>query len=163
MPRSHSCAVGCPPAPIGYLGVSQGGAAALLGSEPLAVDALVLEAVYPTLREAVVNRISIRLGPLAEMLAPLLLLQVGPRLGIDPDALAPIEGIERVRASLLLIAGERDRHTTLRESRRLFDAAPEPKALWILPGAAHVDFHRFDTVEYERRVLEFFARALGQS
>ena len=55
-----------PAGPIGYLGVSQGGAAALLGSEPLAVDALVLEAVYPTLREAVVNRISIRLGPLAE-------------------------------------------------------------------------------------------------
>lgn len=45
---------------IGYLGVSQGGAAALLGDTPLAVDALLLEAVYPTLREATLNRTSRR-------------------------------------------------------------------------------------------------------
>ncbi len=146
----------------GYLGVSQGGAAALIGPAPLAVQALVLEAVYPTLREAVVDRIAIRVGPLAELLAPLLLLQVQARLGVDPDSLAPIEGIRHVRAPVLLVAGERDRHTPLSESRRLFEAAPEPKALWVLPGAAHVNFHRFDPVEYERRILEFLAHSLGR-
>jgi fermentation-respiration switch protein FrsA (DUF1100 family) len=144
---------------IGFLGVSQGGAAALIGA-PLQVQALVLEAVYPTLREAVVDRIRIRLGPLAPFLAPLLLLQVEPRLGVDPDVVTPIEGIRHVRAPLLLIAGERDRHTLLSESQRLFSAAPEPKTLWIVPGAAHVDFHRFDRLEYERLVLEFLNRAL---
>jgi fermentation-respiration switch protein FrsA (DUF1100 family) len=145
---------------IGYIGVSQGGAAALLGGEPLGVDALVLEAVYPTLREAVIARIRIRLGPLAPLLAPLLLAQVQLRLGVDPDAVAPIEGVRRVHAPLLLIAGERDRHTPLAESRRLFDAAPEPKQLWVVPGAAHQDFHGLAREEYERRVLDFLARAL---
>src|SRR5207245_7017049 len=108
---------------IAYLGVSQGGAAALLGRSPLPVQALILEAVYPTLRGAVVDRIAIRLGgPLARLLAPLLLLQVQPRLGVSPDAVAPIDGIRRVRAPLLLIAGEQDRHTPVEESRRMFDA-----------------------------------------
>jgi fermentation-respiration switch protein FrsA (DUF1100 family) len=146
---------------IGYLGVSQGGAAALLGPTRLAVDALVLEAVYPTLREAVIARLAIRVGPLAEPLAPLLLLQLRPRLGIDPATVAPIEGIRRVAAPVLVIAGERDRHTLLAHSQALFDAAPAPKALWVVPGAAHVDFHRASPVEYERRVLAFLAPALA--
>jgi uncharacterized protein len=145
---------------VAYLGVSQGGAAALLGEDPLDVDALLLEAVYPTLREAVVARIGIRLGPLAPLLAPLLLAQVQLRLGVDPDALAPIEGIRRIHEPLLLIAGEQDRHTPLAQSQRLFDAAPDPKQLWVVPGAAHVNFHRFAPEEYERRVLDFLANAL---
>ena len=64
------------------------------------------------------TRIRIRLGPLAPALAPLLLAQVQLRLGVDPDALAPIEGLRRVSAALLVIAGERDRHTLGSESER---------------------------------------------
>lgn len=146
---------------VGYLGVSQGGAAALLGVEPLAVDALIVEAVYPTLREAIVNRVEIRLGALASFVAPLLLLQVGPRLGVDLDEIAPIDGIRRIRTPLLLIAGAADRHTTQHDSDRLFDAAPAPKEIWVLPDAAHQNFHQKSPVEYERRVLEFFGQHLG--
>jgi fermentation-respiration switch protein FrsA (DUF1100 family) len=145
---------------IGYLGVSQGGAAALIGPAPLPVQALILEAVYPTLREAVIDRMGIRLGPLGRYLAPLLLMQVQPRVGVDPDSVAPIEGIRHIRAPLLLIAGDQDRHTLLSESQRLFEAAPEPKDLWVIPGASHVNFHRFDPAAYEHRVLEFLARTL---
>jgi fermentation-respiration switch protein FrsA (DUF1100 family) len=149
-----------PGEPVGYLGISQGGAAALLGPSPLPVNALILEAVYPTLREAVVARIAMRLGPLAPYLAPLLLLQVGPRLGIDPDSIAPIEGIRKIQAPLLLIAGEKDRHTPLAESQRLFAAAPDRKKMWIVPGAAHVDFHRTAAIEYEHRISEFLGKEL---
>ena len=63
-------------------------------------------------------------------------------------------------APLLLIVGEEDLHTTLAESRRLFAAAPEPKTLWVLPGAAHTNFHGFAGADYERRVLDFLAANL---
>ena len=145
---------------IGYLGVSQGGAAALLGPSPLPVDALVLEAVYPTLAEAVTARIAIRLGPLAPVLAPLLLLQVPARLGVDADAIAPIAGMPHIAAPLLLIAGEDDRHTPLAQSQRMFDAAPEPKSLWVVGGAQHVNFERAAPEEYARRVLAFLTASL---
>jgi uncharacterized protein len=147
---------------IGYLGVSQGGAAALLGPEPLAVDAIVLEAVYPTLREAVTDRIAIRLGPLAPMLAPLLLGQARLRVGVDAEEIAPIRGIAGLRAPLLLVAGGKDQHTPLAESERLFAAAPEPKELWVLPEATHQNFHTLATVDYEQRVGRFFAQRLYQ-
>jgi fermentation-respiration switch protein FrsA (DUF1100 family) len=145
---------------VAYLGVSQGGAAALLAAPPLAVDALIVEAVYPTLRDAVRNRIAIRLGPLAPIMSPLLLGQVQFRLGVSADAIAPIAGIRHIRAPLLLVAGEQDRHTPIEESRQLFAAAPEPKSFWVVAGAAHQDFHAFARVEYERRVLDFLAHAL---
>jgi fermentation-respiration switch protein FrsA (DUF1100 family) len=146
---------------LAYLGVSQGGAAALLGPSPLPVQALILEAVYPSLREAVADRIAIRLGPLGRLLAPILLLQVQPRLGVSAEALAPIDGIRHIRAPMLLIVGDQDLHTRLEESQRLFQAAPEAKSLWVIRGAAHQNFHRFAPVEYERRVLDFLARTLG--
>lgn len=152
-----------PGAPVAFLGVSQGGASALLGPAPLAVSALVLEAVYASLREAVASRIAIRLGEPGRWLAPLLLWQLEPRLGVSPDAIAPIRGIRDVRAPLLLVAGELDRHATLAGSRALFAAAPQPKELWVVPGAAHQDFHRLVPDEYERRVLGFLERALGDA
>ena len=37
---------------LGVIGISRGGAAVLLGPQPLGVSALALEAVYPTLEEA---------------------------------------------------------------------------------------------------------------
>jgi fermentation-respiration switch protein FrsA (DUF1100 family) len=149
-----------PDSPVAFLGVSQGGAAALLGPSPLPVSALVLEAVYSTVQEAVANRIAIRLGEPGRLLAPLLLWQLELRLGVSAEAVAPIRGIRDIEAPLLLIAGERDRRATIEQSRTLYGAAPEPKELWVVPGAVHEDFHRLAPREYERRVLDFLKRAL---
>ena len=145
---------------IGVIGVSLGGAAVLVGAQPLGVEALVLEAVYPSLAEAIDDRLTIRLGRFGPPLAPLLTLQLGPRLGFGADDLRPIDGIERVGAPVLIIAGTADRHTTLAESHRLFARAQPPKELWEISGAAHVDFHRAARTEYEGRVSRFLARAL---
>jgi predicted alpha/beta-fold hydrolase len=56
---------------IGILGVSLGGAASLLGASPVEADAVILEAVYSSIEQAVENRISMRLGFFGKYLAPL--------------------------------------------------------------------------------------------
>jgi fermentation-respiration switch protein FrsA (DUF1100 family) len=73
-------------------------------------------------------------------------------------ALRPVDAIARIRAPLLLIAGAADLRTTPADAERLFAAAPEPKQLWVVPEAGHVDFHRVAPEEYEARVLQFLAR-----
>ena len=148
-----------PGEPIGAIGVSLGGAALALAG-PLGIDAAVLEAVYPTIEEAVENRIRRRLGPLASALTPLLLVQLGPRLGFSPRELRPIDGVHDLRCPLLVVQGSEDGHTTLDEARRLFAAAAEPKALWAVEGAGHVDLHRFQPRAYEERILGFFRQHL---
>ena len=145
---------------LGVIGLSLGGAAVLVGPQPLRVDALVLESVYPTLEEAIDNRLAIRLGPLGPPLAPLLTAQLRPRLGFGLEDLRPIDTVDRVGAPLLVIAGTEDRHTTIAQSRRLFARAQAPKEMWEVPGAGHVDYHRAAPGDYDARVGGFLERHL---
>ncbi len=148
--------------PVAVIGTSLGGAACLLGEAPLDADAIILEAVYTDVVTAVRNLLKIKFGPPGTWLAPLLTMQLAPRLDIDPSSLRPIDTISTVRAPLLIVAGEQDRRTTLEDSRRLFRAAPEPKELWEVPGAGHIDFHEYAPAEYETRVLDFLEFYLGR-
>lgn len=140
---------------IGIIGTSLGGAAAILAAPDLHVHAVVLEAVYPALDAAIENRLRMRLGPAGGMLAPLLLWQVKPRLGVSPAALRPIDRIGALRAPVFILSGADDRHTTMEDTRRLYAAAPDPKELWIVPGAAHVDLLHAAGDEYRRRIVAF--------
>ena len=140
---------------VAAIGQSLGGAAALLGEEPLDVDALVLESVYPTIKEAVADRLRIRFGKPGELLAPILLLQLRPRLGVGAEELQPIRRIGNYRRPLLIMSGTEDQHTPVEETLRLYSAANEPKELWLVSGAAHVDLQRFAPVLYAEKVLGF--------
>ena len=145
---------------LAVLGWSLGGAAALLGPGSRSVDALILEAVYPTIEEAIADRLRIRLGGLGPRLAPALTAQLPLWTGLSADELRPIDMIAGVPAPILVIAGEVDPRTTLAESRELFAAAQQPKELWIVPKAGHDDFHATHPREYESRVRAFLERYL---
>lgn len=148
---------------IGLIGVSLGGAAALLATPSLDVNAMVLEMVYPSIDEAISNRLTIKLGGWAGSLTPLLSWQLKPRLGIDTELLRPIDLIGKISSPKLLIVGAEDQHTRLEESRRMFAAACEPKELWVVNGAKHVDLYSVAKREYEQHVVEFFSKYLGHS
>jgi hypothetical protein len=57
---------------VGVLGCSQGGVAALLAPQPLGVDVVVLEEVYPRIGQALENRLRMRVGRLAPILMHLI-------------------------------------------------------------------------------------------
>lgn len=145
---------------IGVIGVSLGAASLVLAHARVEPSAVILESMYPTIAEAVEDRLRLHLGPAAPALAPLLLWQLPMRLGISADQLRPIDAIAAIHAPLLIVAGAVDRHTTLPETRRLFAAARAPKTLWIIDGAGHVDLHAFDRAAYEARVSAFLSRSL---
>ena len=152
-----------PGEPIGVIGISMGGAAALLAAPPLEADALILEMVYPTINQAINDRLEIRFGRLGRALAPLLSIQLKPRLGISTSDLRPIDRVSSIQHPKFFIAGANDYHTKVEESRALFAAAAEPKELWIVDGAKHEDLLSFAGQEYERRILLFLERYLRNS
>ena len=145
---------------IGVIGVSLGAASLVLCRDCPPVDAVVLESMYPTIEEAVANRLRMRLGPVGGPLSALLLWQLPLRLRIRPDALHPIKYVGQVKAPVLIAAGSADLHTTLPETQRLYEAAAQPKALWVVEGAAHVNLHAYAQEEYERRIGAFLAAHL---
>lgn len=148
---------------VGVIGVSMGGAASLLGPEPLAANAFVLESVYPTIRNAVSDRLATWFGPLSllgRLFTSPLITALGAEVGVSESELRPITRIGRIRAPLLLISGTADPYTPIAEAESLFAAAPAHKSFWAVGGAKHEDLHEFAPKEYERRVGGFLARCL---
>lgn len=154
---------GAPRRRVGLIGISQGGAAALLGDGgPLPVQAMVLHAVYPDLRTAIVNRLA-RIGSrtVAGIFEPLLSYQSRPRYGVWPDRIAPIHGLARYRGPVLIIGGTADRDTEVADTLAMYRAAPGPKQLWLIAGANHVAVSILWSAAYRARVAAFFAATLG--
>lgn len=139
---------------IGVIGASLGGVAAVLAL-PLDIDALVVESVYPDIRNAVANRVRLWLGPLSPLPTEILLLQMKWRLGVAPQDLRPVERIAGAGCPVLILSGSTDVRTTVAETRELFAAAVEPKELWIVEGAPHVDLYDVAGDEYATRILRF--------
>jgi uncharacterized protein len=140
---------------IAAIGVSLGAAAIVLAKNPLRLDAVVLESLHPTIKEAVENRLRLHLGQIGPVFSPLLLSQLSFRLNASTDELNPISRIGNLNAPLLLISGTDDRHTTMEEAQRLFDAARQPKEIWIVPGGGHFNMHAYAGKEYENRISDF--------
>jgi fermentation-respiration switch protein FrsA (DUF1100 family) len=55
--------------------------------------------------------------------------------------------------------GANDQHTLPESTQALFDEANQPKELWLVAGAAHVDMYGFAQNEYAKRLLAFISRA----
>jgi fermentation-respiration switch protein FrsA (DUF1100 family) len=106
-----------PGRPIGVIGVSLGGAAAILARPRLEVEAIVAESVYPTIDEAISDRMRIYFG------------------SFGANELRPIDAVRELRIPKLFLFGSRDRHTRLEESLRLYEAAAEPKESWQIENA----------------------------
>lgn len=145
---------------VGVVGVSMGGAALALAEPAPRVEAAVFEMVYPTIEQAIDDRLRMSLGGWGVVFRPLLTAQLKLRLGISADDLHPVDHIGGVAYPKLFIAGAEDRHTTLEESRQFFAAAGEPKEFWIVEGARHQDLHALKRREYEERVLGLFEKHL---
>lgn len=148
---------------VGVIGVSMGGAATLLGPGPLSANAFVLESVYPTIRDAVSDRLATWFGPfsgIGRWFTSAVIGVVGSEIGVSEAELQPIDRIGHIGAPLLLLSGTDDHYTPLAEAESLYAHAPAKKSFWAVVGAGHEDLHDYGRAEYERRVGGFLARCL---
>jgi len=71
------------------------------------------------------------------------------------DRYATVDHIGGVRSPTLVIAGDKDRIVPMSHSRRVYDAAGEPKRLVIIPGADHNDAVMFSDGMMVESVAQF--------
>jgi uncharacterized protein len=81
-----------------------------------------------------------------------------PASALLRDRFDSLARIGDVKAPILVLHGERDRIVPVRFGRALFDAAPQPKELWLAPEAGHEDLVRYGAFE---AVLDFVRRRVG--
>lgn len=147
-----------PNSKIGVLGISLGGAAALVGEDgPLPADAMILQAVYPDFDRAVRNRVRLFAGDLgAAALTPLLTYQSGPRYGVSHKQISPVLKAREFANPVLVIASTSDEYIPVAESEELAAAFPGRQWLWLIDGLGHGAISGLDDEVYRERVLTFF-------
>lgn len=145
---------------VAVLGVQMGADALVLTEDRPAVDAVVLEQMYPTINRAIASRVRNNIGPLAPLFSWLVMVEMQSQNEIPPNRLSAIDRMSAIGAPVLIINGTDDPHTTIDEARAELAAAAPPKELWAVEGAGHVNLHEFAKDEYERRVGDFIARYL---
>jgi fermentation-respiration switch protein FrsA (DUF1100 family) len=65
----------------------------------------------------------------------------------DPAPVPPAEAAALIAPTpLLIVHGDRDDYFPLYHARQLYDAAREPKDLWIVPGFGHAERHADDAL-----------------
>ena len=141
---------------IGAVGSSLGAVA--LTYSGIKAEALVLEAMYATLFETVVYRTPFKL--LRELQAHLLLLQVPLRLGYSAGDVRPEDGVKRIWAPTMVLAGTRDQYVDRDQTQRIYDNLPGLKKLVWLEGAKHQDLRKFAPDKYKAEVVPFLKRYL---
>lgn len=149
--------------PVGALGLSMGAVATIgaAAEEPL-LDAVVIDSGYATLGAIAVGGLRLLFGLPPFPFAPLIIrfgeLLTRARIG----AARPIDLIGRIAPRpVFVIHGEADRLIPVAEGRGLYDAANEPKDLWLLPGVDHAQGFHQRRDDYLARVDRFFTAAFG--
>lgn len=131
---------GLAPAGIVFMGFSLG-TAAVMGTAPGEADvrAVVLEAPFDTARATVEHHgwLLYRIPPWVP-LGRLALAIAGWRAGFDADEIDLVRAAARLRAPLLAIVDGDDPRMPEAVVRRVLEAHPGPKRIWVAPGAPHV-------------------------
>ncbi|MBI5085313.1 MAG: alpha/beta hydrolase [Acidobacteria bacterium] len=136
----HLLAQGFAPNRIILHGESLGTAVAVRLASEVRPAGIILEAPFPSAR-AVAARVLPGLGPLLVW-------------GFDSRSRVGL-----VRAPLLFIQGDRDEVIDYSLGRALYDAAPQPKEFWTVPGAHHNDIQFAAGPAYRERLRLFMINA----
>lgn len=146
--------------PTALFGISMGASTAIVSAPDLAVAAVVADAPFAELHHPVRNRMREIGYPLARVGARLIV--AAAKLRTRSRLSDPISVVGRIAPrALLVISPQADRLISSNQSLRLYEAAGEPKELYVVPGAAHADAYAINPEAYRSRVLEFLERHLG--
>ena len=152
-----------PPQPYGLYGISMGAAVALMvAGRDDRIGAVAAEGPYTNLAESISRHL--RLMSPWLFTAPfhwLVFATYRIRFGVWPGRISPEESLNRLSPRpLFLIQGAEDPRMPLAWTRRMFTKAREPKTLWVIQGAGHLEGFALEPSAYLTRLAQFFDSSL---
>ena len=147
---------------IGLYGLSLGGMVAISeAARNPEIACVVAEAPYYSFRKVVARWAWIHYHLPYFPLLPIILHYVRRQLGANPERYSPKYTVGKIAPRpLLLIHGRYDNLVPAAHARRLYQAAAEPKTLWLVPGARHNKCAERGGYEYKQRLADFFRASL---
>lgn len=125
---------------IVLMGHSMGSVAVLLAAaEATDVRGVIVEAPYDTYRNSVAHHAKLLYGlPSWVPIIPLAIAAAEWRAGFDADDVNAVAAARQIHAPLFAIVDGLDPRMPEAVVRRIYDAHPGPKRLWVAPGVDHV-------------------------
>ena len=137
---------------IGAWGGSMGAATMILtAAKRTEIEALVSDSAFPSLEDVM------KLNTPIKIMQPFVLF-FGEKLGnSEIDQVRPVDEIAKISPrGVFIIDGWDGAAVAMNSPYRLFDAAGEPKQLWVEDGIPHLGTYGYNPAEYEKRVIGFF-------
>lgn len=152
-----------PARPYGFYGISMGGSVGLVvAARDERLGAVAADSPFTDLRTSIYQHLKLMFPWLPRM--PFgWFCEVTYRLwfGAWPAQFSPLAAAPALGPRpLLLIQGEADPRMSVEGAKLIFSRASEPKELWIIPGAAHLEGHSRDPKAYLDRLTDFFDKSL---
>lgn len=149
--------------PYGVYGISMGASVALMvASRDERIGAVAVDSPYPNLQETLGRHLML-LYPWVPK-APFLwfiLATYRVRFGVWPATLSPeADATSLSPRPLLLMNGAQDPRMPAEGARRIYDHAREPKELWLIEGARHLEGYALNPYAYSDRLARFFHSSL---
>lgn len=144
---------------VGVLGVSMGGATAIMAAaETPELTAVVSESAFKSVDSAIASAFEHFIHLPAFPFAPITVLIIEKRLGINADQVVPEERVGLISPRpVFIIHGQEDETIVTGDADAIYAAAREPKEdLWFIPGAGHAEGVEIAPEEYGKRVVDFF-------
>jgi len=143
---------------IGAWGASMGAATVIeAAARRSEIEAVVADSAFPAIAEMIDKTTPIT------PLRPFIQFFAERETGLNVDLLRPVDAIGRISPRpVFIIQGAADQTVPADSARRLYDAAGEPRYLWIEPGVEHIGMYTALPQIYEQRVMEFFEGSLRQ-
>ncbi len=146
----------------GVFGISMGAAVAIqVAAEHPEVAAVAADSSYTNLEASIRRHIRLLWGLPEVPFAAAARVAYWLQCGADPRRVSPVAALRRApHAAVLIVNGALDPRMTPRDAESLYEAARGSRALWLVPGAGHLESYAVAPDEYERRVVEFFDQHL---
>lgn len=143
---------------IGVLGRSAGATAALIAAlEGTQIDAVVADSPFASIKLASESYGNYKNNPLFDIVFPLYSLGANQMLGVDVNAKSNLQRrIGELEIPVLFIHGKEDEVLFPKNSRILYQKKPDPRKLWMVDGAGHVDAFDQKPEKYKDSVIRFF-------
>ncbi|WP_439341173.1 alpha/beta hydrolase [Vacuolonema iberomarrocanum] len=130
-----------PPEQIVIYGESLGGAIALdLANQHPEAGGLIIQSSFTTMAEAIAHRRLLQLFPIDWLLT---------------ERFDSLSNVRSLQVPVLFLHGSDDSVVPPEMSQRLYDAAPEPKQLFLIPGADHVRIYQPGEQSYLKAIQRF--------
>ena len=149
--------------PLGVFGHSQGGAVALMAAaRESRISAVVAESPFARLSNAINNHFRSKMGIVAPLFAYPVRWIGQAFIHANVNDIAPVDEINKISPRpIFLIEDMADELCPPAETSALLAAAGNPKSIWRVPNAGHIQAGSVAPAEFEKRVTQFFRENLS--